>query len=112
MDYLKEPKLVAKIQNFFGVKTNFRDTSVNSDLYKTSNSDCKKEYILTNKYWYYLFVFGTALGDETFYSAFIPFWFWNVDGAVGRRVVLVWTIVMYIGKQLTIKIYLRIHFQI
>jgi len=33
-----------------------------------------------------------------FYASFIPFWFWNIDGAVGRRVVLVWTIVMYIGQ--------------
>lgn len=102
MDYLKEPKLVAKIQQFFGVRTNFSDKSVNSDGYKTAKSGNQKEYILTNKYWYYLFVFGTALGDETFYSAFIPFWFWNIDGAVGRRVVLVWTIVMYIGKEFTV----------
>ncbi|XP_018568583.1 sphingosine-1-phosphate phosphatase 2-like [Anoplophora glabripennis] len=97
MDYLKEPQLVAKIQNFFGVKTNFIDTNVNSDLHKMSSGH-SKEYILTNKYWYYLFIFGTALGDETFYSAFIPFWFWNIDGAVGRRVVLVWAIVMYVGQ--------------
>ncbi|KAJ8967489.1 hypothetical protein NQ314_002803 [Rhamnusium bicolor] len=91
---LKEPELVAKIQSFFGVKTNFQKSN---GVCKTPN-DNKKEYIISNKFFYYLFIFGTALGDETFYSAFIPFWFWNVDGAVGRRVVLVWTIVMYIGQ--------------
>lgn len=55
-------------------------------------------YTINNLFWYYLFLFGTELGDETFYSAFIPFWFWNIDGAVGRRVVLVWATVMSIGK--------------
>lgn len=57
-----------------------------------------KGYIIKNLGWYYLFVLGTALGDEIFYASFIPFWFWNIDGAVGRRVVLVWTVIMYIGN--------------
>lgn len=57
-------------------------------------------YRIRNHFWYYLFLFGTELGDEVFYSAFIPFWFWNVDGAVGRRVVLVWAIVMTVGQAL------------
>ncbi|XP_025162499.1 sphingosine-1-phosphate phosphatase 1 isoform X2 [Harpegnathos saltator] len=60
----------------------------------------KPQYTINNAFWYYLFLFGTELGDEIFYSAFIPFWFWNVDGAVGRRVVLVWAIVMSIGQAL------------
>lgn len=56
------------------------------------------EYIVKNKIWYYLFYLGTILGDEIFYASFIPFWFWNIDGAVGRRVVNVWALIMYIGK--------------
>lgn len=56
-----------------------------------------KDYVVTNWFWYYLFVFGTLLGDEVFYASFIPFWFWNIDGAVGRRIVMVWAIIMYIG---------------
>lgn len=69
----------------------------------SSESDTEgKGYIITNKFWYYLFVFGTLLGDEIFYASFIPFWFWNIDGAVGRRVVMVWTIIMYIGMVLNI----------
>lgn len=87
MQSLKEPELVAQIQNFFGVKRKSHKSEDNG-----------RGYTIENKFWYYLFLFGTALGDETFYSAFIPFWFWNVDGAVGRRVVLVWAIVMYIGN--------------
>lgn len=57
-----------------------------------------RHYTINNPLWYYLFLFGTELGDEIFYSVFIPFWFWNIDGAVGRRVVLVWATVMSIGK--------------
>lgn len=61
------------------------------------NSDA---YRITNKFWYYLFIIGTELGDELFYATMIPFWFWNIDGAVGRRVVFVWSVVMYIGQVL------------
>lgn len=57
-----------------------------------------RPYEITNKFWYYLFVIGTEFGDEIFYATMIPFWFWNIDGAVGRRVVFVWAVVMYIGK--------------
>lgn len=95
VNYLKEPILVANIQNFFGVE--LANSRAGNNLVH-QDSDQKKEYRVTNKFWYFLFVFGTALGDEVFYASFIPFWFWNIDGAVGRRVVLVWTIVMYIGK--------------
>ncbi|XP_015519638.1 sphingosine-1-phosphate phosphatase 1 [Neodiprion lecontei] len=63
----------------------------------TSSSD-PPQFTITNHIWYYLFLFGTELGDEIFYSTFIPFWFWNIDGAVGRRIVLVWAVVMTIGQ--------------
>ncbi|CAG9853672.1 unnamed protein product [Phyllotreta striolata] len=86
MDYLKQPELVAKVQDYFGVNRKS----------KQKNHD----YTIENKFWYYIFLFGTALGDEVFYSSFIPFWFWNIDGAVGRRFVLVWCIAMYIGQVL------------
>ncbi|KAF4521229.1 hypothetical protein B566_EDAN005440 [Ephemera danica] len=69
------------------------DTGISSES-ETETS----EYVVNNKIWYYLFCFGTILGDEIFYASFIPFWFWNIDGAVGRRVVLVWAIIMYIGQ--------------
>lgn len=61
-------------------------------------SDAIKPYAITNRFWYYLFVLGTELGDEIFYATMIPFWFWNVDGAVGRRVVCVWSLIMYVGQ--------------
>ena len=55
-------------------------------------------YRIKNLFWYYLFLLGTQLGDETYYSIFFCFWFWNIDGAVGRRLMLVWNLVMYIGQ--------------
>lgn len=87
VEYMKKPELVARIQEYFGIRV------VNNKKEQGN----QKGYEVTNAFWYYLFVLGTALGDEIFYSCFIPFWFWNVDGFVGRRVVLVWTIVMYMG---------------
>jgi len=162
IDYLKDPQLVASIQQFFGVKIHYCEhydniikdnkTSQNQedkyvsgkiDNYKenhvftchskeingcdASNKQfngcirrieyCKEKdestkklekgaptisqnphYTITNLFWYYLFLFGTELGDEIFYSTFIPFLFWNIDGAIGRRVVLVWATIMSIGK--------------
>ncbi|KAL6268855.1 hypothetical protein P5V15_001977 [Pogonomyrmex californicus] len=155
MDYLKDPQLVASIQQFFGVEIyydkhskiiqkekkkciyaqiddnekNYVSTSyikkingyeVNS---KQSNACTKQidflqqetkepitehketemvssnpDYTITNSFWYYLFVFGTELGDEIFYSTFFPFLFWNVDGAVGRKIILIWAIIMTIGQ--------------
>lgn len=130
IEYLKDPLLVIKVQNFFGVTYKKNITSeesiihsdrhdqdsendirqhkrIPSDISGTSQSSCETDTssenqeevvcLINNKFWYYLFVLGTELGDEIFYATFIPFWFWNIDGAVGRRVVLVWTIVMYIG---------------
>ena len=165
IEYLKDPYLVARIQNFFGVEIhhnekleakkkkverkdsdlcnkiidekrngfttakndlngylanetliNEQSSSDDEELAKkeilekqndhnssteevtfTSDSESKR-FTIKNHFWYYLFLFGTELGDEIFYCSFIPFWFWNIDGAVGRRVILVWATVMTIGK--------------
>ncbi|XP_011059161.1 PREDICTED: sphingosine-1-phosphate phosphatase 1-like [Acromyrmex echinatior] len=149
MDYLKDPQLVALIQQFFGVKISYNrhkkifqeeekkyNTKVNdneenyiSTCHSKKINDCdanqqlnvytkqvnsseqrietnkgvltisnNPNYTITNSFWYYTFVFGTELGDEIFYSTFLPFLFWNIDGAVGQRVVLVWGIIMTIGQ--------------
>nr|XP_003472552.2 sphingosine-1-phosphate phosphatase 1 [Cavia porcellus] len=47
---------------------------------------------------YYLFSLGTELGNELFYILFFPFWIWNLDALVGRRLVIVWVMVMYLGQ--------------
>jgi hypothetical protein len=48
--------------------------------------------------WNLVFHLGSQMGDETFYCLFFAFWFWNIDGAVGRRVMLTWTFIMYFGQ--------------
>ncbi|XP_076655004.1 sphingosine-1-phosphate phosphatase 2 [Halictus rubicundus] len=73
-------------------------TASNDERKHLPTTSENSNYTITNYFWYYLFLFGTQLGDEIFYSTFIPFWFWNIDGAVGRRVVLVWAIVMTTGQ--------------
>ncbi|XP_022900250.1 sphingosine-1-phosphate phosphatase 2-like [Onthophagus taurus] len=100
IEYLKSSELVADIQQYFGIHLPHLEKKNENNF--TNNKGKSKEdnppYVITNKLWYYLFKLGTELGDELFYSLFIPFWFWNVDGFVGRRVIFVWAIVMWIGQ--------------
>ncbi|KAK0169575.1 hypothetical protein PV328_011867 [Microctonus aethiopoides] len=140
MNYLMDPFLVARIQNFFGVdvcdkvkknglnndESNERcgvkkngyllcesdtkySTSISNSVDKVENNtelinntkillDSKKLLPVTNYFWYYLFLFSSELGDEIFYTAFITIWFWNIDAEIGRKVILVWGIVMTIGQ--------------
>ncbi|XP_011309058.1 sphingosine-1-phosphate phosphatase 1 [Fopius arisanus] len=128
LEDLKDAHLVARIQEFFGVDISHEKsprafTSETDDqsrliekngitrengkriAHATDSIDAKeklpdKRVPVNNYFWYYLFLFGTELGDEMFYCSFIPFWFWNVDGAVGRRIILVWSIVMTAGQAL------------
>ena len=57
-----------------------------------------EEYTIKNKFFYYLFNFGACLGNEIFYITFYPFWLWNIDSFVGRRVCIFWAIFMYLGQ--------------
>lgn len=148
VQYYKDPQLVARIQEYFGVDIHYdsrnKATAVPKDDHSEKSStdgdnkasteangysiqenqsttkkrhnealhssdddatgtSCSKDakpYTIKNYFWYYLFLFGTELGDELFYSIFIPFWFWNIDGATGRRIVLVWASVMSLGQAL------------
>ena len=59
---------------------------------------CRHCYQLSINYRYYFFHTGAALGNEIFYSIFFPCWFWNVDGAIARKITMVWGIFMYIGQ--------------
>ncbi|RXN10518.1 sphingosine-1-phosphate phosphatase 1 [Labeo rohita] len=60
--------------------------------------DVGQEFIIENKFLYYLFTLGTELGNELFYISFFPFFMWNVDAYVSRRLVVVWVWVMYLGQ--------------
>lgn len=81
-------------------KHEFPETDGDEETVSSESESEGSDYVVTKLFWHYLFIVGTALGDEIFYASFIPFWFWNIDGAVGRRVVLVWAIIMYIGQSI------------
>ncbi|XP_059617070.1 sphingosine-1-phosphate phosphatase 2-like [Phlebotomus argentipes] len=128
LESLKSPHLVVKVQEFFGIvykdepqtpassngvtksprrrrtaeKSTDKETARSHESKDDDSSAAEEELRcrITNRFWYYLFVVGTELGDEIFYASFIPFWFWNIDGAVGRRMVMVWALVMYVGQGL------------
>ncbi|CAK6972098.1 sphingosine-1-phosphate phosphatase 1 [Scomber scombrus] len=57
-----------------------------------------QEFIIKSRLLYYMFTFGTELGNELFYITFFPFIMWNVDVFVARRLVMVWVWVMYLGQ--------------
>ena len=44
------------------------------------------------------FRLATELGYEPFYITFIPFIIWNIDSLVGRHVIILWVLSMYIGQ--------------
>ncbi|KAM6177737.1 sphingosine-1-phosphate phosphatase 2 isoform 1-T1 [Rhynchocyon petersi] len=59
---------------------------------------CIQKYIVKNYFYYYLFRFSAALGQEVFYITFLPFTQWNIDPYLSRRLVIIWVLVMYIGQ--------------
>lgn len=60
--------------------------------------DAGQEFMIENRFLYYLFTFGTELGNELFYIIFFPFIMWNMDAFVSRRLIMVWVWVMYLGQ--------------
>ncbi|XP_067411021.1 sphingosine-1-phosphate phosphatase 1 isoform X2 [Emydura macquarii macquarii] len=63
----------------------------------TGEAACQ-EISIRNPFLYYLFNLGTELGNELFYILFFPFCIWNLDSWVGRRLIIVWVWVMYLGQ--------------
>lgn len=60
--------------------------------------DVGQEFLIENKLLFYLFTLGTELGNELFYICFFPYFMWNVEPFVSRRLVVVWVWVMYLGQ--------------
>lgn len=60
--------------------------------------DAGQEFLIENRFLYYMFTFGTELGNELFYITFFPFVMWNMDAFVSRRLIMVWVWVMYLGQ--------------
>ncbi|XP_038939310.1 sphingosine-1-phosphate phosphatase 2 isoform X2 [Rattus norvegicus] len=57
-----------------------------------------EKHVVKNYFYYYLFRFSAALGQEVFYITFLPFTHWNIDPYLSRRLVVIWVLVMYIGQ--------------
>ncbi|MBN3275166.1 SGPP1 phosphatase, partial [Polyodon spathula] len=57
-----------------------------------------QEFVIGNRALYYMFTFGTELGNELFYITFFPFFIWNIDAYVSRRLIVIWVWVMYLGQ--------------
>ncbi|XP_063146506.1 sphingosine-1-phosphate phosphatase 1 [Candoia aspera] len=57
-----------------------------------------QKFRIRNLFLYYVFSFGTELGNELFYIMFFPFFFWNVDAWLSRRLVIIWVWIMYVGQ--------------
>lgn len=60
----------------------------------------RTDYRVTSQFWHIFFSLASNLGNEVFYCSFFPFWFWNVDTYVARRVITLWALNMYIGQAL------------
>jgi len=115
MELLWDSELVWRFQRFFGVQKVGQVkggsgpwVAVDAREMKEKKEEEEEEekegganiiyYRITNLFWHILFWIGSQLGDEGFYALFFSFWFWNIDGAVGRRVILIWNLTMYIGQ--------------
>ncbi|XP_053262355.1 sphingosine-1-phosphate phosphatase 1 [Podarcis raffonei] len=57
-----------------------------------------QDFTIRSPFLYYLFSLGTELGNELFYILFFPFCIWNLDAWLGRRLIIVWVWVMYLGQ--------------
>nr|UCK81541.1 sphingosine-1-phosphate phosphatase 1 [Arenicola marina] len=86
-----------EVQN--GMRRNISRDSLETDGPSGSEEEGNNgEYDIENKFLYALFHFGANLGNELFYILFFPWWFWNIDGYVGRRLCLFWALFMYLGQ--------------
>ncbi|XP_075049602.1 sphingosine-1-phosphate phosphatase 1 [Mixophyes fleayi] len=125
-DYLQDPEKVARFQRLCGVQStvppareeagarlrrNLHPNGLENGAAPRGGEGKKQplrrnsltgevgqQFVIRNQLLYYLFTFGTELGNELFYISFFPFWIWNVDAYVGRRLIVIWVWVMYLGQ--------------
>lgn len=75
------------------------DTTRAKPLRRNSlTGDTGQEFLIHNKFLFYLFTFGTELGNEMFFIVFFPFLFWNIDALVSRRLIVVWAWNLFVGQ--------------
>ncbi|KAF3693105.1 Sphingosine-1-phosphate phosphatase 2 [Channa argus] len=78
------------------------DHQDNNSNYKYKESGCdscsKPHYEVRNWLLHFLFLFSAGLGHEIFYITCLPCIHWNLDPFLCRRLVNMWTLVMYVGQ--------------
>ncbi|XP_039198408.1 sphingosine-1-phosphate phosphatase 2 isoform X1 [Crotalus tigris] len=60
--------------------------------------ECSQDYVVKNYFYYYLFRISAAMGQEVFYITFLPFTYWIINAYVARRLIIMWSVTMYIGQ--------------
>ncbi|XP_056138962.1 sphingosine-1-phosphate phosphatase 2 [Lampris incognitus] len=58
----------------------------------------RHQYEVRNWLLYFLFLLSAGLGHEVFYITCLPCVHWNLDPFLCRRLVNMWTLVMYVGQ--------------
>ncbi|KAJ0026882.1 hypothetical protein NQD34_017882 [Periophthalmus magnuspinnatus] len=82
-----------------GAEEASEDTARAKPLRRNSlTGDVGQEFLIHNKFLFYLFTFGTELGNEMFFIVFFPFVLWNVDPLVSRRLIVVWAWNLFVGQ--------------
>ncbi|XP_044209988.1 sphingosine-1-phosphate phosphatase 2 [Thunnus albacares] len=80
------------------------DHQDNNSNYKYKGNGCtaggcsRPQYEVRNWLLHFLFLFSAGLGHEVFYITCLPCIHWNLDPFLCRRLVNMWTLVMYIGQ--------------
>uniref|UniRef100_A0A667WM58 Sphingosine-1-phosphate phosphatase 2 n=1 Tax=Myripristis murdjan TaxID=586833 RepID=A0A667WM58_9TELE len=66
--------------------------------YPSHTDPGRPQYEVRNWLLYFLFLLSAGLGHEVFYITCLPCIHWNVDPFLCRRLVNIWTLVMYVGQ--------------
>ncbi|XP_035009329.1 sphingosine-1-phosphate phosphatase 2 [Hippoglossus stenolepis] len=80
------------------------DHQDNNSEYKYMENGCgvggcsRPQYEVRNWLLHFLFLFSSALGHEIFYITCLPCIHWNLDPFLCRRLINIWTLVMYVGQ--------------
>lgn len=95
-----QPKDTTKMNGHANGPLNSTNTTSTDDYHvtDTDHTHIVSRTKINSKFWFYFFHVGAAMGNEIFYSVFFPCWFWNVDGAIARKITMVWGIYMYVGQ--------------